>query len=90
MQLSKVLFILKVVKFDTKMYLNFSNFWGLTSAGGGTSLGSKTGTSVRWGGLATFLPDGGPPSPPREKTCIYSSLSVQGDASSELETKEKK
>ena len=48
------------------MYLNFSNFRGRTSAGGGTSLGPKTGTSVGWGGgLAKFLPDGGdPPSPP--------------------------
>ena len=30
-----VLLSLKVVKFDTKMYLNFSNFRGRTSAGGG-------------------------------------------------------
>ena len=40
---------LKVVKFDTKMYLNFSNFRGRTLAGGGTSLGPKMGTSVGWG-----------------------------------------
>ena len=33
-QLLKVLLSLKVVKFDTKMYLNFSNFRGRTSAGG--------------------------------------------------------
>ena len=55
-----VLLSLKVVKFDTKMYLNFSNFWGRNSAGG-TSPGPKTGTSVGWGGLTKFLPDGGPP-----------------------------
>ena len=28
---------------------------------GGTSLGPKLGTSVGWGGLEKFLPDGGPP-----------------------------
>ena len=44
---------LKVVKFDTKMYLNFSNFQGQTSAGG-TSLGPKTGTSVGWGDWQDF------------------------------------
>ena len=66
MQLFKVLLSLKIVKFDTKMYLNF---WGRTSAGGGTRLGPKTGTSVGWGALAKFLPDGGTPqSPPRKKT----------------------
>ena len=51
------------------MYLNLSNFRGRTSAGGGTSLGPKMGTSVRWGGgLAKFSPDGGdPPVPPGKK-----------------------
>ena len=39
---------LKVVEFNTKMYLNFSNFRGRTSAGG-ISLGPKIGTSVGWG-----------------------------------------
>ena len=34
-QLFKVLLSFKVVKFDTKMYLNFSNFQGQTLAGGG-------------------------------------------------------
>ena len=59
---------LKVVKFDRKMYLNFSNFRGRTLAGG-TSLGPKTGTSVGWGGggVAKFLPDGGTPQSPQEK-----------------------
>ena len=66
---------LKVVKFDPKMYLNFSNFRGRTSAGG-SSLGPKTGTSVRWGGLATFSPDGGPPSPPQEKTLPVNRINV--------------
>ena len=56
-----------MVKFDTKMYFNFSHFRGRTSAGGGTSLGPKTGTSVRWGWLAKFSPDGGTPSPPPGK-----------------------
>ena len=52
---------LKVVKFDTKMYLNFSNFRGRTWAGGGTSLGPKTGTSVGWGDWRNFRQMGGPP-----------------------------
>ena len=47
------------------MYLNFS---GTNLGGGGTSLGPKTRTSVGWGGLAKFLPDGGTPqSPPGKK-----------------------
>ena len=51
------------------MYLKFSNFRGRTSAGGGTSLGPKTGTSVRWGGnWQNFRRMGGdPPSPPQGK-----------------------
>ena len=60
-QVFKVLLSLKVVNFDTKMYLNFSNFRGRTSAGGGTSLGPKTGTSVRWGDWQNFCRMGGPP-----------------------------
>ena len=47
------------------MYLNFSNFRGRTSAGGGTSLGPKTGTNVGWGHLAKFSSDWGTP---QEKT----------------------
>ena len=43
------------------MYLNFSIFRGRTSAGGWTSLGPKMGTSVGWGGLTIFLPDGQSP-----------------------------
>ena len=34
---------LTVVKFDTKMYLNFSNFRGQTLAGGGQALVQKWG-----------------------------------------------
>ena len=72
MQLFKVLLSLKVVKFDTKMYLNFSNFRERTSAGGGgTSLGPKMGTSVGWGGGGIdkiFVGWGTPPVPLRKKT----------------------
>ena len=58
---------LKVVQFDTKMYLNFSNFRGQTSAGGGQALVQKRGqVSDGGGGLAKFLPDGGTPVPPRK------------------------
>ena len=42
-QLFNVLLSLKVVKFDTKMYLNFSNFRGRTSAGGEQALVQKRG-----------------------------------------------
>ena len=61
-QLFKVLLSLKV-KFDTKMYLIFSNFQGRTSDGGGTSLGPKTGTSVGWGDWQNFRWMGDPQSP---------------------------
>ena len=66
-QLLKVLLSLKVVKFDTKMHLNFSNFRGGTSAGG-TSLGPKTWTSVRWGIGKIFADGGTTPVPPGKKT----------------------
>ena len=51
------------------MFLNFSNFRGRTSAGGGTSLGPKTGTSVGWGGIGKIFAGWGEPpqSPPQEK-----------------------
>ena len=62
-QLLKVLLSLKVVEFDTKMYLNFSNFWRRTPAGGGTSLGPKMGTSVGWG-IDKIFAGWGPPIPP--------------------------
>ena len=68
-QLFKVLLSLKVVKFDTKMYLNFSNFRGRTSAGGGgQALVQKRGQVSDRGGLAKFSPDGGTPQSPQEKT----------------------
>ena len=58
---------LKVVKFDTKMYLNFSNFRGRTSAGGDKPW-SKNGDKCRMGGgLVKFLLDGGTPQSPQEK-----------------------
>ena len=67
---------IKLDKFDTKMYLNFSIFRGQTSVGGGgTSLGPKTGTSVGWGGgLAKFrrMPGGPPQSPPGKKKTLPS------------------
>ena len=74
-QLFKVLLSLKVVKFDTKMYLNFSNFRGWTSAGG-TNLGLKMGTSVGWGDWQTFRRMGEPPVPQEKNSeCILKSLS---------------
>ena len=67
-QLFKVLLSLKVVKFDTKMYLNFSNFRGRTSAGGGQALVQKRG-QVSDGGIGKiFTGWGDPPVPPRKKT----------------------
>ena len=70
----KVLLSLKVVKFDRKMYLNFSNFRGRTSAGGGQALVQKQGQVSDGGGLAKFSPDGGPPVPPRKKTLVIHAL----------------
>ena len=67
---------LKVVKFDTEMYLNFSNFRGRTSAGRGQALVQKRGQVSYWDGegLAKFSPDvGTPQSLPRKKnpSCPY-------------------
>ena len=60
----KVLLSLKVVNFDTKMYLNFSNFWGWTSAEGGQALVQKRG-QVSDGGIGKiFARWGNPPVPP--------------------------
>ena len=70
--LFKVLLSLKVVKFDTKMYLNFSNFWGRTSAGGGDKPWSKNGDKCRIGAIAKiFAGWGDPPVPPRKKNPDY-------------------
>ena len=65
-----VLLSLKVVKFDTKMYLNFSNFQRRTSAGGGgQALVQKQG-QVSVGGIGKiFAGWGDPQSPPGKKPC---------------------
>ena len=70
-QLFQVLLSLKVVKFDTKMYLNFSNFWGRTSAGEAQALVQKQGQVSDGGGLTKFLPDGGPSVSPGKKTLVW-------------------
>ena len=54
-QLFNVLLSLKVVKFDTKMYFNFSNFLGWNLGWGGNKLCSKNGDKCRWGDLLTIL-----------------------------------
>ena len=55
----KVLLSLKVVKFDTKMYLNYSNFWGRTSAGGDKPW-SKNEDKCRMGGIDNIFTRWGP------------------------------
>ena len=70
-QLSKVLLSLKVVKFDTKMYLNFSNFRGRALAGGGQSLVQKRGQVSDGGDWQNFHWMGDPQSPQEKKTCLY-------------------
>ena len=62
----KVLLSLKVVKFDTKMYLNFSNFRRQTSAGGGQTLVQKWG-QVSDGGIDKIFAGWGDPPVPQEK-----------------------
>ena len=62
-----VLLSLKVVKFDTKIYLNFSNF-RVEPQLGRDKPWSKNGDKFRMGGLTKFLTDGGPPVPPGKKT----------------------
>ena len=75
MQLFKVLLSLKVVKFDTKMYLNFSNFRGRTlrGGGGGQAQVQKWGQVSDGGGgeLAKFSLDGDPQSPPGKNPDNY-------------------
>ena len=72
-QLFKVLLSLKVVKFDTKMYLNFSNFWGRTSAGGDKPW-SKNGDKCRTGGIDKFFARWGTPSPLRKNPEYMSAI----------------
>ena len=63
-QLFKVLLSLKVVKFDTKMYFNFSNFRGQTSAGwGGQALVQKRGQVSDGGDWQNFCQMGGGTAP---------------------------
>ena len=67
---------LKVVKFDTKMYLNFSNFRGRTLAGEGQALVQKRGqVSDGGGGIGKIFAGWGdppvpPPPPPRKKKTL--------------------
>ena len=69
---------LKVVKFDTKMYLNFSNFRGRTSAGGDKPW-SKNGDKCQMGGVGKiFGRMGDPQSPPGKKTLDVTLLFVNG------------
>ena len=77
---------LKVVKFDTKMYLNFSIFGGTNLGWGGDKPWSKNGDKCLMGGIGKIFAGWG--YPPRKKTLadlIYSSfdckliLPVQND-----------
>ena len=53
------------------MYLNFSNFRGRTSAGGGQALVQKRGQVSDGGDWQNFRWMGGPPSPPPgKKPCM--------------------
>ena len=52
------------------MYLNFSNFQGQTTAGGGQALVQKWG-QVSDGGIDKFFAGGGPPVPPGKKPCTW-------------------
>ena len=55
------------------MYLNFSNFRGRTSAGGGQALVQKRG-QVSDGGIGKIFTGWGTPSPPRKNPamCVFS------------------
>ena len=65
---------LKVVKFDRKMYVNFSNFQGQTSAGGGgQALVQKRG-QVSDGGIGKIFAGWGDPHSPQEKTLLLPSV----------------
>ena len=60
-------FELKSSQIWHKNVFKFFKFLG-TNLGWGEKPWSKNGDKCRMGGLAKFSPDGGPPSPPREKT----------------------
>ena len=67
---------LKVVKFDPKMYLDFSIFGGRTSAGGDKPW-SKNGDKCRMGGdCQNFCQMGDPESPPTKKILRYVTLKM--------------
>ena len=84
-QLFKVLLSLKVVKFDTKMYLNFSNFRGWTLAGGGQALVQKRGQVLDGGDWQNFCRMGGPP---RKNPGLHSHvLSIMSTAMSHIDSK---
>ena len=70
---------LKVVKFDTKMYLNFSNFRGQTSAGGGQALVQKRGQVLDGGIGKIFAGWGDPPVPPGIKPWPGVAIFQKGD-----------
>ena len=61
---------LKIVKFDTKMYSNLSNFRGRTSAGGGQALVQKRG-QVSDGGIGKIFAGWGTPQSPQEKNPAF-------------------
>ena len=77
-QLFKALLSLKVVKFDTKMYLNFSNFRGRTLAGGDKPW-SKNGDKCRMGGggIDKIFAGWGPPVPQEKNPGPGISLTTQ-------------
>ena len=61
-----VLLSFKVVKFDSKMYINFSNFRGQTSAGGAQALVQKWG-QVSDGGIGKIFARWRDPQSPQGK-----------------------
>ena len=64
-QLFKVVSSLKVVRIYVKMYLNFQNFQGQMSGGGGQALVGKWGRVPDGGGIdQIFVNWGDPPVPP--------------------------
>ena len=68
------------------MYLNFSNFPGRTSAGGGGEPWSKNGDKCQMRGLRKFLLDGGPPVPQGKPPAFVSHYLVLQNAGLKLIT----